>query len=461
LSSNSADTAIEPASRRPGLRLRLRGWLSRLAGGHGTGTVVRHMLVLAAGSGAAKLISLVSTPIITRLYSPGQYGLFMLFMASIALLAPLASLRYSAALPLPRRERSAVALLWACLLLLCAFVELLAVLFSLWAEPLFGLLSARSLAPYWPLFLMAVSTAGLYEILTNWSMRRKAFRVMVKAEVSQAVLGGAIKIGFGLAALQRVGLFVGHIAAQSIACLLLAAGAWREARRHLRRPVLHLSKRLVARYSAFPKYRLPSQLLLNFGQQAPLLFVSAVYGTATAGQLGLALVALALPLALVGQTTGQAYYAEIARIGRGDPDRIRRISRGVMVRLLGLGIGPTVVLMAGGAWLFPLVFGARWHDAGIFASILSLYLLAQFVANPLSHALNVFDKQHIYLRLNVVRTSMIVGIFALAHVLELSAYEAIAAYSVGLSIQYVMTTVTIFSVMREAKDRSARPGRPR
>jgi O-antigen/teichoic acid export membrane protein len=426
--------------------------MQRLGGGRGTGTgeVFRHMLVLAAGSGAAKVISLVSTPIITRLYTPDQYGMYMLFVASIALLAPLASLRYSAALPLPKRERSAVALLVASLALLCFSMILLGVLFGAFSEALFGLLSARALAPYWPLLLLAIGSAGLYEILTNWSMRRRAFRVMVKAEVSQAVLGGAMKIGLALAALQRIGLFLGHIVAQAMACLLLALGAWREVRRHLRRTTLRTAALVAARYSAFPKYRLPSQLLLNFGQQAPLLFVSAIYGAGTAGQLGLALVALALPLALVGQTTGQAYYAEIARIGKHDPQRIRQITRGVMVRLLALGLVPTLVLMLGGTWLFPLLFGTRWHDAGVFAGILSIYLLAQFVANPLSHALNVFDKQHIYLRLNVVRTAMIVGIFSLAYVMKLSAFAAIAAYSLVLSIQYVTTTITIFSVMEKA-----------
>jgi O-antigen/teichoic acid export membrane protein len=436
----------------------MRRWAGRLAGSHGSGTraVFRHMLILAAGSGAAKAIGLAVTPIITRLYSPEQYGVYMLFVACIALLAPLASLRYAAALPLPKREGSATALLAATLALLVVSVSVLALVFAAFSQPLFSLLSAESLAAYWPLLVLAVACAGLYEILTNWSMRRKAFRVMVRAEVSQSVLGGAIKIGLALAALQRIGLFVGHIAAQAMACVMLAAGAWRETRSHFRRVSLRTMRIVVARYAAFPGYRLPSQLLLNFGQQAPMLFASAIYGAATAGQLGLALVALALPLALVIQTTGQAYYAEIARIGRTDPERILQITRGVMFRLLSLGLLPTLVLMLGGTTLFPLLFGARWHDAGVFASILSVYLLAQFVANPLSHALNVFDKQHIYLRLNLVRTGMIVGIFAISHAAELSAFAAIAAYSVVLSIQYVMTTVTIFAVIRNEAARRAR-----
>ena len=238
---NPADTAVVvpgPPLRRFGrLPDRIRRLLQRLAGGHGTATsdVFRHMLVLATGSGAAKAISLFITPVITRLYTPDQYGLYVLFMASIALLTPLATLRYSAALPLPQRDGTAVALLLACLTLLTLFMLLLASLFAAYSERLFALFSAQALAPFWPLLVAAIAIAGLYEILTNWSLRKRDFRVIAKAEVSQSVLGGMLKIGFALAALQRVGLFIGHIVAQAAACLLLARVTWRETGQLVRR----------------------------------------------------------------------------------------------------------------------------------------------------------------------------------------------------------------------------------
>lgn len=426
--------------------------LQRLAGDRGTATrdVLRHVVILATGSGTAKCVGVLSIPIITRLYTPEHFGLFALFLSCIALLTPLASLRYSAALPLPRRDRTAVALLLACLLLLSLFIALLALLFAVSSDRLFALVSAQALAPFWPLLLASIGTAGLHEILTSWSVREKSFRIIAKADVSQSILGAALKITLALAALQHIGLYIGHIAAQATACALLARRAWRDASAFARRASARHVRLVAARYSAFPGYRLPSQVLMTFGQQAPLLFVSAIYGAATAGQLGLALVALALPLTLIGQNAGQAYYAEIARIGCGDPVRICRVTCEVTVRLLAMAIVPTLVLMIAGTELFVLFFGARWHDAGMFASVLSIYLPAQFVANLLSHALSVFDKQHVYLRLNVVRVVMIVGIFGIAYQLKLSAFMTIAAYSVVLSVHYVATSVSIFMIIRRA-----------
>jgi O-antigen/teichoic acid export membrane protein len=198
---------------------------------------------------------------------------------------------------------------------------------------------------------------------------------------------------------------------------------------------------------------------MTIAQQAPLLFVSASYGTAAAGQLGLALVGLALPLALIGQHAGQAYYVEIARIGRGEPTRIYQVTREVTARLLALAMVPTLVLMLAGTVLFSLFFGERWHDAGVFASILSIYLPAQFVANLLSHALSVFDKQHVYLRLNALRVVLIVAIFFIAYQLQLSAFVTIAAYSAALSAHYVATSISIFVIIRRAMaDGGGAPG---
>ena len=429
----------------------LRERVVRLAGGRASSRdVIRHALILATGSGAAKAIGVASVPVITRLYTPEQFGLFALFLSCVALLTPFASLRYSAALPLPKRDQGAVALLMACMLFLGLFIALLAVLIALFSGELLGLVSAQALVPLWPLLLASVATAGLHEILSSWSVREKHFGLMARADVSQSLLGAAAKIGLALGAFQHLGLYVGHIAAQAAASVLLARAAWRSSVDVARGLSFGAVKQVVRRYAGFPLYRLPSQVLMTIGQQAPLLFVSATYGSATAGQLGLALVALALPLTLIGQNAGQAYYAEIARVGRGEPARIYQVSREVTLRLLALAVVPTGILMLGGATLFSLFFGARWHDAGAFAGILAIYLPAQFVANLLSHALSVLDRQHVYLRLNALRVVMIVGTFAIAHQLKLSAFETVAAYSAVLSAHYVATSITIFTIIRRA-----------
>src|SRR5690606_18420157 len=69
-------------------------------------------------------------------------------------------------------------------------------------------------------------------------------------------------------------------------------------------------------YWEFPVYRLPSQFLLQLSMQAPLLFAASFYDAETTGQLGLALMAVALPVNLLGQSMSTAYQAEASKLGR-------------------------------------------------------------------------------------------------------------------------------------------------
>jgi O-antigen/teichoic acid export membrane protein len=207
---------------------------------------------------------------------------------------------------------------------------------------------------------------------------------------------------------------------------------------------------MFKRYSDFPRYRLPSQFLLMFAIQAPLLFSAWLFGSETTGQLGLALMALALPMNLFGQSIGQAYYAEIAKIGRKNPRKIYILTKNITEKLFLVSIPPFLVLILVGPHVFSFVFGEQWREAGVFSRILALYLLTQFISTPLVNALSVFDKQGMFLRINMIRSIAIIMVFGLAYLCRLSPMYAILIYSIVLSVHYIFTSISVFSVIRNS-----------
>lgn len=407
--------------------------------------VLRNMAVLASGAGIARLAGVLSIPLITRLYLPEHMGILAVFVAVTALLVPFATLGYSLALPLPRRDAQARNLAVACLGLLGGFSLLLSAVLAVLAAPLLDWLARPELQPWWWLLPLGVFGTGLYEILSRWATRAGAFRVIARTSVWQAACGALAKILLGLAGLKPLGLLIGQILSQSGGILSLA-GLFRQGfeprqlnRRHMRR--------LLLRYSDLPRYRLPSQCLLAFSVQAPLLFGAGLFGAETAGQLGLALMALALPVSLFGNTTGQAYYAEVARIGRKDPQRIRTLTRRLTGKLLLLATPPCLLLLLLGGWGFELVFGAQWRQAGDFASILALSLLAQFVSAPLVNVLTVFDRQRQFFQINLRRSLLVGAAFVTAHLLMLSAEHTLMLYTALLTLHYLWVARGVFGVL--------------
>lgn len=412
-------------------------------------SIFKNMLVLATGSGIAKIIGIASIPVITRIYSPEHLGALAVFVAMAALLVPFGTLRYSVALPLPKSDALALNLAVASFAFLIIVSLLSIIVMGFAAEPIMNLLSMPSLIPYWWLLPIAIFGAGLYEMLNSWAIREKAFKPLAKTKIWQSILGAITKIGLGLIGLKPAGLLIGHIVTQSAGILSLGKILLSKLKLHQTKITKKRINFLLKRYREYPKYRLPSQFLLVFSMHAPLLFSAWLFGAEVTGQLGLALMALALPIALFGNTTGQAYYAEIAKLGRKQPEKIYQITKTVTLKLFLVSIPPFLILLFLGPWLFELVFGSEWGQAGLFASILAIYLLMQFISAPIVNALSVFEQQLEFLMINVRRSILIVIVFSTAYYLSFDSITTLVTFSIVLAFHYFWVTFTIFRVIKK------------
>lgn len=413
-------------------------------GGGDDKNIIKSIIILASGSGAAKVISLVSIPIITRLYTPEQFGVYTLFVSIILILSPFASFRYAAAIPLPKRGEVALSLLVISITSLLFTSLIASCILFFYSKSIFSFLSVPQLTPFWSLLVLGFLGTGIYETLCSWAIRSRNFKSIATTNINQALSGAVSKILLALLGFERVGLLVGQVLNQAGGSFSLAKSACSDIGKIKGRRISRRNVIFSMRYfSEFPAFRLPSQILLTLSMQAPALFMASMYGAEAAGQLGLALMALTLPVALIAQTTGQAYYAEISKIGRKNNLEILRLTKFLAKKLTLLGLFPTIILAALGPMMFALFFGEQWRDAGVYSSILSIYLLSQFVANPISNALNVFKQQRKLLTINFVRLLLTGSVFLVSAYMGFSPKKAIAIYSVVLTVHYIGTSIAV------------------
>ena len=88
------------------------------------GTFAHGASILFVGAVAAQLVPVVVSPIVTRIYSPHDYGLYSLYMSIMSLIAAVATGRYELSVMLPERDEDAagLALVSICLALLLAIL---------------------------------------------------------------------------------------------------------------------------------------------------------------------------------------------------------------------------------------------------------------------------------------------------------------------------------------------------
>ena len=72
---------------------------------------------------------------------------------------------------------------------------------------------------------------------------------------------------------------------------------------------------------------------------------------------------------------------------------MRPLVRLVIKRILVLALAPFAALYLVSPWLFPLLFGAQWSDAGYFARALIPWLFLTLVTSPLSNLFVVAERQ--------------------------------------------------------------------
>ena len=412
------------------------------------GAIFRNMAKLATGAGIARVIALLTAPVITRIYTPEHFGVLLVFTALTGMMVPFGTLRYSMAIPLPKNDGLATNLMVLCLVFLLPVSVLVFVLFWLFAPAVLGLLGMEQLMPWWWLIPLAIAGTGLYELLSNWAVREKAFGPLAKTQVWQKIIGSVVKIGMGLAGFKPLGLLIGQIFTQAGGIFSLIRAFRKKLTDNLRFVKRKRINFLFQRFSEFPKYRLPSQVLMSFATKVPLLFFAWHFGSEITGYFGLAMIILMLPMSLFGQTTGKAYYGEIAKIGRKDPEKILKVTKNITKRLFLISLPPFFILLLFGPWLFQTVFGEVWRESGVFASILAINLLTMFVANPVTHALTVMGRQLYYLQINTIRLFLVLAVFFMAYMLNLNPYLSLLAYSLAMSLHRSFVYFRILQIIK-------------
>lgn len=358
----------------------------------------RASLTLLAGGAAAQALPLLLGPLLTRLFSPVEFGLYHLFAAVAANVAVVACARYEFALPMAQDDTEANTLRVLCLrlLLACAALSGLGALGWWWAG-----------AGHWVAWLpLAVAVAGALSLATLWATRAQAFAALATARVLQYGGAALAQVAAGWAGWGVQGLIAAPIAAALVAtlCLRLPLGlnwpaggpAWREVAR---------------RHQDFPLLNTPHAFAGALQDTLALALVAASLGPAAAGFWGLTLRYLKAPASLVGGAVSQALYPKLA--AAGDSARARAALRQVMGLLGGLGLGLTLLLMVAAPWAFEAAFGAPWRPAGDLARALAPYIGLHFVASPLGVVTMAWGGQAWALKLALVGQAVFAAALAL------------------------------------------------
>ena len=400
------------------------------------GRFARSVAILAGGTALGQAPVLLASPVLTRLYSPEDFGVLAVYVSILSTLVVVASLRYEMAIPLPESEETAANLLVLSLATVVGMSLLFSVGIWLLQDQIVGWINTPTLRPYLWLLPLGLLGAGAYRVLNYWAVRREAFTHVARTKLSQGLAMMLTQVGLGFLKLGPVGLLLGDVVGRSAGCGTLASLTLRRDRATIKQTSLKEMRLASIRYRKFPLLASGSSLLNSAGLQLPAILLAAFYGTQVAGWFALGQRVLGIPIALIGWSVAQVYMGEVSRLARDNPTALRQLFMKTAQKLLLVGVGPTVLLMFSGPQLFMLVFGEAWREAGVYLQLLGLMFLIQFVAFPLSQTLVLLERQDLQVAWDTGRLVLTVSALAIASSTGLESIAAIVLYSAAMTVAY-------------------------
>ncbi|MCU4384211.1 lipopolysaccharide biosynthesis protein [Acinetobacter radioresistens] len=347
---------------------------------------VKNLLKLTSSSVMAQLILIISSPILTRLYNPNDFGLFALFLSVLTILATLANLRYDQAIIIPKDDNKAKQIVYLCLCINIFIFIFIFIILYFFHKNIFSIFNIEELNNLYWILPFAILFIGIFQSFNYWLLRSKEFNQIAKIKIQQSV----VIVGFQLVffRLGALCLILGHTIGQFFGVLVNGFLFLKK-----NKPNLSGMKQVGHEYRNFPIYSIWSALLNNIGSQLPVFLFTIYFSPAIAGLYLLTQRVIKSPLAIISQAVTQIFISNLRNEDHVIKDRILKINN----FLTTIVVVPLAVVMVAGENLFSIIFGSQWKEAGTVAAILVPWIFIVFICSPISSLLEYKGLQKKYL----------------------------------------------------------------
>ncbi len=348
---------------------------------------------LTTGTMIAQMTGVLLIPVLTRIYSPEFFGVAQLFLSIAAVLVVVSSLSYNYAIMLPEKDEDSMNVFVLCIVCILGVSTITGAVIITFADWFGAIFETPMIADYLVWLPVFVVFNGLFVILNGWLSRKVRYGVLSRGIVMNSVSTRMFQIGGGTSMASPLGLILGSTMGLVLANVFMFRGL-KEDFGLLKTVTMERMKELAVRYKEFLIYGNPGALANSMSWELPAFMLAYFFNSTVLGYYALAMMAVKLPMAMVGTAISQVFYQKASE-EMNQTGGVKTIVREIHTRLIAVGIFPFVIFIILAEDLFTFVFGADWLTAGTYAQILAPWLFAVFIFSPISTLFSVLEKQRI------------------------------------------------------------------
>nr|WP_315362835.1 oligosaccharide flippase family protein [Cytobacillus firmus] len=399
---------------------------------------IKSITVLTSGSIIAQIITLIASPVMTRLYTPDEIGMYTLIITVISMFSGVICGRYDMAIVSEKSEENVFALIKLSFLIsLCSSI-FVSLGFSLYYEKF-----NTGNQSYMFLFVFVLLlTAGIGLILNAFNNRNKEYNLMTTVLVFRTFMQNITMIVFGLIKVGSIGLILSQLIGQVFG--LRKQG--RAINKYLGE-IKSISKNkllLVAKlHFKQPIYSVPAIFANSFSYSSINFFVGHLFGLTNLAYYFMSYRILGMPLTVISNNVSRVFFQEASReFDMSYQYKKTFLKTSIFLTIIAI---PMVICMYFLAPpLFEWFFGEGWGEAGVFVKILAPMFGIRFIVSPLTTGMIISGKQSFEFAIQIL--FLIFSIFGYIVVLiaKLTIYQYLTFISIAFSLVYIVYYLILY-----------------
>lgn len=365
---------------------------------------INGVFTLFKGNIWTQLIPVLFSPILTRIFSPSDFGIFAIYVSLVSILAIFATAKYESAIVLTKSTKEAISILSLILLIASIVLIFSVVLIMLNIESLSRIFSFNE-ASYILYFIpITVFLIACYQALNFYANKCEKYTSisfsMVLATLSSSFFN--VIVGFLTSGGATV-MIVSNILMRVVSITLLVKSKSKRLYLQIRSIKWHDILNSAKKYKEFPLYTLPQSFVYQGSTQMPVLFIANLFSTTILGYFNIAYRIITIPISIATNSLGRVYFQQASKMYAGNKQDLYKYTVQISLGLLILSCSVGYILYEYLPSIFAFVFGETWREAGYIAQYLLVYIVLAFAISPVSQLYFVAKRNNFYLKWELFR----------------------------------------------------------
>lgn len=369
---------------------------------------LKNVVKISSGTIVGQIISILTLPIITRMYGAEVMGSWAAIYAISSILVYCCDLGLSQAIMIESDDE--VEKLYHTVstisLLVCTFAFFISLAYYL-------LLGNGVISACIDSFFVVVYAFTLRQVQTcyTWLNRERKYDILMRNPIINYASVAIISIALSLMGLKKYGYFWGVILGQFFTLINMGSALPKFCFRF----DFSYFKNVLRKHKEFVEYQMPSQISTQLRQQLPNLLIGALFGNEILGYFSISQKLISIPITFIGQALGKVFYQTVADMKRNGK-AIGVFLKRNMNRAMMIAIVPMILFAAFGDAAIVIFFGKEYALGGTISRIIVFRSVFTFLSTSLAGIDIVTEQQKRTLQTCLIQTvlallSVLIGYF--------------------------------------------------